>query len=61
MTGDAYELFVEMIREAYVAMKSENMPCPWCSGRLSVDAEEHDQFCEFQKRKYLFIAEDAAT
>ena len=51
---EAYNILVEMIQEACKAMKSENMPCPWCSGRLSVQNESHDQFCAYQKHKHLF-------
>jgi len=39
------ELIVAL-KDAYDGMKSENMPCPWCSGRLATgDLDEHDQFC----------------
>ena len=54
MTDDAYNMLVEMVSEAYEAMRSENMVCPWCSGHLSCHDEHHDQFCEFQKHRHLF-------
>ena len=55
MTDEAYDVLVEMISEAYEAMKSENMPCPWCCGQLDSVNEHHDQFCRFQKHRHLFI------
>jgi len=36
---------LEMVVDAYRACKSENMPCPWCSGQIGADTETHDESC----------------
>lgn len=40
---------VQMIEAAYEAGIAENMNCPWCSGRLRVPGEHHDEFCPLEK------------
>ena len=37
-----------MVRDAYKACYSEHMNCPWCSGRVGHDNEDHDSFCLWQ-------------
>lgn len=55
-------LFFQMIVDAHAACKSENMNCPWCSGKVSPDKEEHDQFCNWpaieKKHKELLAAKE---
>lgn len=37
---------LKRLHELHVACCSENMPCPWCWGRLKAyEPEEHDPSC----------------
>jgi len=46
---DALSVVRKMVVDAHDACKSEAMCCPWCSGYLSHDREEHDEFCLWTK------------
>lgn len=50
---------LEMVKKALDAMRSENMPCPWCAnGRLNnLEDEHHDDFCDLLKHKGMFDEE----
>lgn len=44
---------LQMVLDAYRACQSENMSCPWCSGRVAAEGEYHDPFCQIPR---LFAA-----
>ena len=59
------EKLLEMLVLAYEEIKSENMCCPWCSGRIAVDKEQHDQFCPWKYcphcKSWAIFLEDKST